>query len=367
MLTCPRALIDHAALAHNLAVVRRHAPRSRVWAVVKSDAYGHGMRQAAASLAGADGFAVARVEEGIALREAGVAAPILVLAGAMQAEEVELAGRLGLELSLHQEGQLALLEHARPVRPLRIWVKVDTGMHRLGLDPEAVPRVLERLAACPGVAPGPGLMTHLANADDPADPFSERQCERLRALAVPGQMLSIGNSGGLLAFPAARTDWVRPGIMLYGASPFTGRSAAELDLRPVMTLHTSLISLRHLRRGDRVGYGGTYTCPEDMPVGVAAIGYGDGYPRHAAQGTPVLVRGRRAPLVGRVSMDSITVDLRGVSGAAVGDEITLWGRGLPAEEIAERAGTISYALFCGVTARVKRVYASMGGAPQGEE
>jgi alanine racemase len=177
-------------------------------------------------------------------------------------------------------------------------------------------------------------------------------------------VLNIGNSAGILAFPASRADWVRPGIMLYGSSPFTGRLAAELDLRPVMTLRTSLISVRRLRRGDRVGYGGTYACPEDMPVGVVAIGYGDGYPRHAAPGTPMLIRGRRAPLVGRVSMDSITIDLRGVPGAVVGDEVTLWGQGLPADEIADHAGTIAYALFCGVTARVKKIHESSEASPQ---
>jgi alanine racemase len=203
----------------------------------------------------------------------------------------------------------------------------------------------------------PSLMTHLANADNPRDGLTRLQCERLRSLDPASERtLSIGNSAGILAFPASRTHWVRPGIMLYGASPLMGRSAAELGLRSVMTLETRLIALRSLRRGDAIGYGGTYVCPEDMPVGVAAIGYGDGYPRHAPAGTPVLVRGQRAPLVGRVSMDMINIDLRGVPDASVGDPVILWGEGLPVDEIAHRAGTISYELLCQVTSRVRTEY-----------
>lgn len=350
----PRALIDHSALRDNLAVVRRHAPDSRVWAVIKANAYGHGMLEAAAALRSADGLAVARVEEGLRLREQGVAAPLLVLEGAVFADELAAAVEHRLELALHLAEQVALLEQTRLPTPVPVWIKVDTGMHRLGFAPEDVPAMLERLAQIPGVDGLPGLMTHLANADDPRDGLTAMQCDRLRALDPAGRYtLSIGNSAGILAFPAARTHWVRPGIMLYGSSPLIGRSAAELDLRPVMTLKTRLIAVRNLRQGDAIGYGGTYLCPQNMPVGVAAIGYGDGYPRHAPAGTPVLVRGRPAPLVGRVSMDMINIDLRSVPDAAVGDPVILWGDGLPVDEIAEHAGTISYELLCHVTARVR--------------
>jgi alanine racemase len=314
------------------------------------------MEPVAGALRDADGFAVARVEEGLRLRAAGVDKPILILAGALFSEEVDAASRHEMALAVHHEEQVALLERMRPVRPLRVWLKVDTGMHRLGVDPGVVPAVLERLRGCTAVDPRIGLMTHLANADDPRDPLSDLQCGRLRALGRQGQPLSIGNSGGILAIRGARSDWVRPGIMLYGASPFTGRSAEELGLVPVMTLRARIISVRHLRRGDRVGYGGTFVCPEDMPVAVAAVGYGDGYPRHAPAGTPVLVNGVRAPLVGRVSMDSISVDVRGVPKVDVGDEVTLWGASLPVEEIAGLAGTISYELFCGLNTRVRREY-----------
>lgn len=352
--TGPHALIDLAALRHNLGVARRRAPASRIWAVIKADAYGHGLERAAAALAAADGFAVARVEEALRLRSAGVEHPILVLTGALSREETAAAQEHRLDLALHQGEQMTWLEALPPGPTLRVWIKVDTGMHRLGLDPAEVPAIQSRLAACPRVAPLPGLMTHLANADNPDDPLSDLQCQRLRALAGPGQALNIGNSGGLIACPAARTAWVRPGIMLYGGSPFGSLSAAELDLKPVMTLQTQISATHHYRQGERIGYAGTFACPEDMPVGVAVIGYGDGYPRHAPTGTPVLVGGRRVALIGRVSMDSISLDLRQAPGARPGDEVILWGQGLPVEEIAQSAGTISYDLLCALGTRVRR-------------
>jgi len=290
----------------------------------------------------------------VRLREAGVSGPVLVLEGAVFADELAAAAEHGLELTLHQSEQVALFEQVRLPRPMRVWIKVDSGMHRLGFAPHVVSDLIARLEYSPGVEGLPGLMTHLANADDPRDGLTALQCDRLRALDPTARhTLRIGNSAGILAFPAARTHWVRPGIMLYGSSPLIGRTAAELGLRPVMTLETRLIAVQHLQRGDAIGYGGTYLCPRDMPVGVAAIGYGDGYPRHAPDGTPVLVCGRRAPLVGRVSMDMINIDLRSVPDAAVGDPVTLWGEHLPVDEIAERAGTISYELLCHVTARVQ--------------
>lgn len=355
--TGPRARIDLAALAHNLGVARRFAPGSRVWAVIKADAYGHGMVAAARALHGADGLALARVAEAVALREAGIDRPLLVLEGAGSRGEMLAAACHGVQLAVHREGQVPWVEECAGLEgraPLGLWVKVDTGMHRLGLDPAAVPPVLARLGACPG-ARVLGLMTHLANADTPEDPVSADQCRRLHDLAAGrGLALSIGNSAGILAVAASRTHWVRPGIMLYGASPLPDRSAADLGLRPVMTLGTQLIAVQHLRAGDAIGYGGTWRCPEDMPLGVAAVGYADGYPRHAPAGTPVLVRGRRCPLVGRVSMDMIHLDLRPLPEARPGDPVTLWGEGLPVEEVAGRAGTISYELLCRVTPRVPR-------------
>ncbi|MEY6432090.1 alanine racemase [Thioalkalicoccus limnaeus] len=358
----PRALLDPDAFRHNLAQVRRYAPTSRVWAVIKANAYGHGAEWAAAVLNAAEGFAVARTDEGARLRRAGASRPILVLEGPVDTDELEAAVELDLTLALHRWGQVELLPAVVRGRLPKVWIKVDTGMHRLGFPPERVPAVLDHLIGS-GV-PIAGLLTHLANADVPEDPRSAEQCEQLRRLAGAARWpLSIGNSAGLIAVPAARSDWVRPGIMLYGVSPFATGTGADLGLVPVMTLQGRLIAIQQLRRGAAVGYGGTYICPEDMPVGVVNVGYGDGYPRHAVPGTPVLIAGRRVPLIGRVSMDMIHVDLRPCPQAAVGELATLWGSGLPVEEVAACAGTIPYELLCRVAPRVRLEVRSSGPAP----
>ncbi len=347
------ALIDLAALRHNLGQARRAAPDSRVMAVIKANAYGHGLLRVAGALREADAFAVASVEEARELREAGIDTRVVVLEGFFDRDDLEQASRLGLELVVHHEEQLALLERTALARPVTVWLKVDSGMHRLGFSSELVAAARERLRACAQVAAPLHWMTHLACADDRRDPRTERQLQGFRDVlgAEPGER-SVANSAGILGWPATHAAWNRPGIMLYGASPFIGGRAERDDLRPVMTLSTRLIAVNQLRKGDAVGYGAAWVCPEDMPVGVAAIGYGDGYPRHAKAGTPVLVNGRRAALVGRVSMDMICLDLRGYPAAHVGDPVVLWGEGLPVEEVARHAGTIPYELLCGVTARV---------------
>jgi len=349
----PRALIDHAALRHNLAQVRAAAPGRRVWAVLKADAYGHGLPQVAETLAQADGFAVARVEEALRLREGGVHRPLLVLGGFFDRDQLKVASRHRLDVVLHQHYQLALLESTPLERPVRTWLKVDTGMHRLGFHLDEAGAAARRLAACPGCAGAPCWMTHLADADDLADRLTSQQTRLMRSVADPGAELSIANSAGVLGWPETHAHWVRPGIMLYGVSPFLNEVGSQRGLLPVMTLEARLIARRTLRRGERVGYGGTYVCPQDMPGGVVAIGYGDGYPRHAPSGTPVLVNGSRVPLVGRVSMDLVIVDLRSRPDARVGDSVVLWGRGLPVEEVAAMAGTIGYELLTGVTRRVR--------------
>jgi len=358
----PVARIDLSALRHNLARAREAAPQSRIMAVIKADAYGHGMLQAARALAEADAFAVARVEEGIALRKAGVAGRVVVLSGPGSPVELPLAIAAELEPVLHHEHQIAMVESGLrgTARGLRCWVKVDSGMHRLGFPPDATAGVLARLRAVQGAVPA-GLMTHLANADDLADSKTLEQVQAFGAAAAfAGLPTSMANSAGVLGWPATHGDWVRPGIMLYGASPFIDGDARGDGLQVVMTLRTRLIAVNRLRKGDAIGYGGTWRCPEDMPVGVAAVGYGDGYPRHAPSGTPILVKGRRAVLVGRVSMDTCVVDLRTVPGARVGDTVELWGEGLPVDEVAAAAGTISYELFCRLTPRVKFRYEGAG-------
>lgn len=351
-----RAFLDAEALRHNLERVRAAAPHARVMAVVKANGYGHGLVWVAQALAGAvDAFGVSCAEEGIALREAGIERPVCLLEGFFDRDELPLLARYRLEPAVHHEHQLQILERAGDLAPLSVWLKIDTGMHRLGFPLEEAPEALVRLKTCPAVAEV-RLLSHLANADNKFDTTTQDQIDRfLKLVDGLGLPKSIANSAGILAWPASHLDWVRPGIMLYGVSPLMGFRAEELDLRPVMTLASALISVSVRRKGEAVGYGGDWRCPETMPVGVAAIGYGDGYPRHAPPGTPVLLNGRRVPLIGRVSMDMITLDLRTQPEARIGDPVVLWGPGLPVEEIAAAAGTIGYELLCHVAKRIPRV------------
>jgi len=351
------AEIDLNALRHNLAVVRRRAPRSKVMAVVKSQAYGHGEGAMARALEpGVDALAVARVEEGVALRELGIHWPVVVLEGPLLREHLDLARRHNLQLAVHDVHQLGLLQGDQSAGKLDCWLKIDTGMHRLGFTPAEAAVRLRELRALAQVEVV-GVMTHLANADDPDDPATPHQLEHM-ATATAGMDLprSIANSAGILAWPDSQADWVRPGLMLYGASPLQGVSAADLGLRPVMTLSAPLIAVKHIPAGAAVGYGGTWRAPEAMPLGVVGIGYGDGYPRHIRAGADVSVRGQRASVVGRVSMDMITIDLRGILDVHIGERVVLWGEGMPVEELADASDTIPYTLFCGVTGRVHRWY-----------
>ena len=352
-----RARIDLQALQQNLHQVRVSAPHSKVMAVVKANGYGHGLVAVSEALHEADGFGVARLEEALALRQAGIRKPVILLEGFTNVAELEAVLEHGFEVVLHSEYQLALLETARLQAPLRVWVKLDTGMHRLGFLPARMAEIVHRLGALPLVRQPLAYLSHLACADERANPASEvqRRCFEDALQGRPGER-SLANSAGLLGWPAARYDWVRPGIMLYGVSPFHDALGPELGLRPAMTLETRLIAIRELRRGDAIGYGGSWVCPGDMRVGVAAIGYGDGYPRHAAAGTPVLIQGKRVPLVGRVSMDMITLDLRGHEEVGIGDRVVLWGEGLPVEEVAAAADTIGYELLTGITGRVQLGY-----------
>lgn len=353
MTRAAEAHIDLSALAHNLDRARQAMPGSRIMAVVKANGYGHGLERVAGALRSADAFAVACLEEAEQLREAGFAHRINVLEGFYDIEELRRFSRHHIEATIHQVEQIEALERTRIERPLKVWLKIDSGMHRLGVAPEEAGALWERLQACDAVG-GIGLMTHLANADDRNDPTTEHQLLAFAGAVgqLPGER-STANSAGILGWPAAIEDWIRPGIMLYGASPFSDTTAEHEGLRAVMTLRTRLIAVRNLDAGERVGYGGTWECPRPSRIGVAAIGYGDGYPRHVPSGTPVLVGSQRAPLVGRVSMDMITIDLTERPDAAIGDVVVLWGRGLPAEEIAHCAGTIPYELFCQVTERVR--------------
>lgn len=351
-----RALVDAGALRHNLEQVRRRAPRARIMAVVKADGYGHGLSWVAQTLNGSvDAFGVSSMEEGMHLREVGITRPVCLLEGFFSADELPLLAKHRLEPAIHEDSQIRALAQAPASLKLSVWLKIDTGMHRLGFAPAKVPEILKQLHRCAAVA-DIRLMSHFARADIPSDPETLTQADGfLSCVKDLGLESSLANSAGILAWPQSHLDWVRPGIMLYGASPLTQLSAAQLDLQPVMTLQTALIAVHARCKGDPIGYGGDWRCPEDMPVGVAAIGYGDGYPRHAVSGTPVLVNGIRVPLIGRVSMDMITLDLHTQPQAKVGDPVVLWGQGLPIEEVAKCAGTISYELMCHVTERIPRV------------
>jgi alanine racemase len=352
----PTVHIDLDALRHNLGVARAAAPGRRAMAVIKADAYGHGLTRVTDALADADALAVARLDEAVRLRDAGCSKTIVLLEGCLDAQELAEAAGQGFTLVIHHPEQLDLLAAGGGERPLSCWLKVDTGMHRLGFAPQQAVAAYQRLAGLPQVAGSPGLMTHLANADDRNDPTTLQQLDRFRPIAGQlGVATSIANSAGILGWPDSHGDWVRPGLMLYGASPFNEGVGADFGLRPVMNLSARLIAINALQAGDPVGYGGSWRCPEDMPVGVVGIGYGDGYPREIAAGTPVSIAGREAPIVGRVSMDMVTVDLSGHPQARVGDLVTLWGAELPVERIAQAAGTIPYTLTCGVKARVRHL------------
>ena len=344
------AEIDLSALQRNLERVREISPNCPVAAVIKADGYGHGLTRVAQALSQADAYAVACIDEAQLLRNAGFTHPIILLEGFFDVSELEIIARQELTAVIHHEWQLCALEQAKLVAPIRAWFKVDSGMHRLGFSPEKSAVAWQRLSTCTNVA-GPVIpMTHLANADDCNDQTTLQQLARFDAVtAGVSADCSIANSAAILGWRQARRGWLRPGIMLYGVSPFVTGSGESCQLQPVMTLCSTLIAVNRYKRGDPVGYGGDWSCPEDMPVGVVAIGYGDGYPRHAEPGTPVLLNGKMVPLIGRVSMDMITVDLRSQPQAGIGDPVVLWGRGLPVETIAGQAGTIAYELLCGVS------------------
>lgn len=353
------ATVDLGAIRHNLGVVRRTAPRSKVMAAVKADAYGHGAVEVARALEAGqvDALAVACMEEAMQLREAHLlTTPIALLEGVISIEEAALAVYERLQVVVHDHWQIALLEQLPASATVQVWFKLDSGMHRLGFPLADVPQLVETLKRHPGWKLQ-GWITHLACADELDSPVTAQQIAAYDAAlrGVPGPR-SIANSAGLLAWPEARVDWVRPGLMLYGASPLPGKTGADLGLIPALTLESRLIAVREYAAGEPIGYGQTWRTPERMPIGVVAVGYADGVHRCLSSGTPVMIGGVRVPLVGRVSMDMITVDLRGVPSAAVGDPVRLWGPGLPAEEVATHAGTLAYELFCGLTQRVRFRY-----------
>jgi alanine racemase len=346
--------IDSGALRHNLEVVRRLAPKSRVMAVIKANAYGHGLIAVARALDAADAFAVARVDEGLALREAGIKTPIVLLEGVLDAEQLKAAAAADFELVVHTLEQVELLLAAPDGVRFKVWLKLDSGMNRLGFKGEAFRSAHAALNRAPALKAPLNLITHLASADMPELPST---AEQLMVFAAATRSLagerSVESSAALLGFPDSQADWVRPGLLLYGVSPFRGSTGADHGLRPVMTLRSRIIAVKDLVVGDQVGYGGDWTATRPTRLAIAAVGYGDGYPRSASSGTPVLVNGEHAALAGRVSMDMIAIDTTDVKRAPkVGDPVVLWGEGLPVEEVAIWAETIPYTLLCGINQRV---------------
>ncbi len=357
------ATIHLDALRHNLSVVRQQAGThgARVIAVVKADAYGHGLERVASALAGADAFGVASIDDAQRIRATGSSHPILLLSGFDELTDLALLQDLRIDSVIHHATQIDMLEHhgrGTSARPINVWLKLDSGMHRLGFAPDDLLPAYQRLRALQqqGTVGNIALLNHFAASEELDNPVTQAQMEIFdRATTGIIADRSLANSAAILSWPQSHRQWVRAGGALYGQTVMAGKCGADFGLRPVMTLSTRLIAINHVAKGGAVGYNGTFVCPEDMRVGVAAIGYGDGYPRAAPSGTPVLVNGKKCSLIGRVSMDLMTIDLRGLDAAQVGDEVVLWGGELPVEVIAAQANTISYELTCSITRRVRFV------------
>lgn len=363
MMSAAVAIVRRTALRNNLQRVRNAAPGCRILAVIKANAYGHGLVTVARTLDDADAFAVARIEEAMQLREAGIGSRIVVLGGFVTAEDIGVAAGLGLDLVVHSMAQIDVLESLPHAPRTDLWLKVDTGMGRLGVEVPDVAAARLRLERWLGARGVLRLLTHLSAAECLADPATPAQLQSFAKLCSGWQGVSVANSAAILQWPqnvhlaetgAAVENWVRPGLMLYGVSPVPGSSATSLGLQPAMSFETRLLVVKRLGRGRRVGYGGDWQAARDSVVGVAAAGYADGYPWHNSRSTPATLAGVRVPVIGRVSMDMISLDLTEHPGAAAGDRVVLWGDDPPVEEVARQAGTIPYTLLAGLSPRVAR-------------
>jgi alanine racemase len=351
----PTQMIIHlGALQHNFRQIKSLAPHSAVLAMLKSNAYGHGLERIALALPDADALGVACMEEALQLRAAGIRHGIVLMEGLFNGNELEQAITEQLTLVVHHEAQIQMLEKHRSHESLSIWLKINTGMNRLGFSPGEVKKNHQRLLECPIVKKPVRFMTHFATANSPDPSQTQHQIELFNAITqgLKGPR-SLCNSAGILAWPAAQYEWVRPGLTLYGVSPFAERSSNEFHLRPVMSLQSKIMAIQRVSKGSHVGYGASWMSPEDKPIGIVPIGYGDGYPQYAQHGTPVLVNGHLCPLAGRVSMDMLTVDLSNQPQAKPGDPVVLWGEGLPIEKVAANNHTSPWELLTRVTARVR--------------
>jgi len=344
-----QAHINLDALQHNLHRARRLSS-ARIMAVIKADAYGHGLLRSAEALSDAEGFALLDLTDAVSLREAGFKQTILLLEGFFAAEELPLMAEYEITSVIHSPHQIDMLDAYPRRAALDVWLKINTGMNRLGFAPHELQAAMEKLKAHPAVR-DITLMTHFSHADEVTGIAA--QLEKFNQMTAAYRLpRSLANSAALLRYPASHADWVRPGIMLYGASPFPETSAQQLGLQSVMSLHSKIIAVRELNKGESISYGGLFSAAHPMRVGVVACGYADGYPRHAPSGTPILVDGQRTRILGRITMDMLCVDLTALPAVEVGGRVTLWGAGLPVEEVAHAAGTISYDLLCAITKRV---------------
>jgi alanine racemase len=350
-----RALIDLQALRHNYQLARE-TTGAKALAVIKADAYGHGaVRVAQALESQADGFAVACIEEALELRQAGIRAPVLLLEGFFEADELSLIVEHDFWCVVHSTWQLEAIERTAVGKPLTVWLKMDSGMHRVGIHPAEYQAACQRLQASGKVAKVV-LMSHFARADELDSTRTDEQVAIFQtAREGLSAEISLRNSPGVMGWPKVPSDWVRPGIMLYGATPFDQSQPVADRLQPVMTLESKVICVRDLPAGEPVGYGGAFVTDRRMRIGVVAMGYADGYPRQAPTGTPVMIDGHRSQLLGRVSMDMLCVDLTNVPGAGLGSRVELWGKNVLASDVASSAGTIPYQIFCNLK-RVPRLY-----------
>lgn len=346
-----QATINLAAFRHNLAVARQHAPQSKVMAVIKANGYGHGLLNAAQGLADAEGFAVLSLSEALDLRHAGYEQNILLLEGLFDTDEALLANQHRLSLVIHQTEQVTILEALSLPHPFEVFVKINTGMNRLGFQPEQLTPLMQRLKQCANVGKIT-LMTHFANADEAAGIAQPLALFQQTVKDFSDYPISLANSASVLRYPESHGDWVRAGIMLYGATPFADTTASQLNLRPVMRFSSRIIAIQTLSQGDGLGYGHAFVADQAMRIGVVACGYADGYPRHAKNGTPIAVAGKSSRLIGRVSMDMLFVDLSHLPDCDLGDEVELWGDLVPVDAVAHSADTIGYELLCAVAARV---------------
>lgn len=351
-----KAIINLKAIQHNLSQTRQFAPNCRVMAVIKADAYGHGIEPVAKALSDADMLAVACMNEAVKLRTASTPNPILLLEGFFDEEELIQLVELNLDTVVHQQKQvdelLKLASNYSGIKKIKVWLKLDTGMNRLGFSQQDFLSAFKILSQC-SLIESVNLMSHMACADDINNSMNQRQIKKFRQVtnSLSGER-SMANSAGIIAWPESHFDWIRPGISLFGCSPMTGLEGKSHHFKQAMTLQSQLLAIHALEAGETVGYGASWQAKENTRIGVVAIGYGDGYPRHANEGTPVLINGKTYPLVGKVSMDMLTVELGLQDKLSVGEKVILWGEELPAEIIAKHANTIAYTLFCGVTSRV---------------